>query len=378
MLAAAGRWYEAGLAALLMVTLPAFIVLARSPMSEISSGFLIVLGHYCLFLFLIGRPIWWGFMGASLLGVALWFRLANLMFLSGLILAGAASSGAWKQRLLRGALFVATAGLFSLPLILYQYTAFGSPVQTGYEFWFSSFRSLSATFHPKYIVAHAAYLFDELSPPQTQWSTARLYGEGNYFGPALAALVVLTFWRQRRCRLFWVLTLPGLVFFAVICTYRFQSARLLFPLLLLAIPWIAVSFSETLKRASWVSRLLFWTPLLLAQLSIFPGRKFDPDFHRYVTPHRLIGPAPHYQAVRRFQKIDGTQRALILTDINPAYVHSLLNGDPTVAFLLDDHFYRYSPAVFRYGERERQAQVQKAISKGRRVFAVVSKNSTES
>ena len=44
MLAAAGRWYEAGLAALLMVTLPAFIVLARSPMSEISSGFLICAG----------------------------------------------------------------------------------------------------------------------------------------------------------------------------------------------------------------------------------------------------------------------------------------------------------------------------------------------
>ncbi|MEM6797656.1 MAG: hypothetical protein AAF725_27055, partial [Acidobacteriota bacterium] len=61
---------------------------------------------------------------------------------------------------------------------------------------------------------------------------------------------------------------------------------------------------------------------------------------------------------------------LILTDLNPPYVHAMTEPGTQVAPLYDDHLYRNNPKVFEFGEASRRRLVTQALEQGRPVWAL--------
>ena len=89
------------------------------------------------------------------------------------------------------------AGLVGLaPLLLYNSSSFGDPLATGYSYWVSEAGG-GSTFHPRHLLPNLEYYGRELFQVEEQFTTANLYGNGSYFGPAFALLLLGLLTRSR-------------------------------------------------------------------------------------------------------------------------------------------------------------------------------------
>lgn len=126
----------AGLATLVLVTQASFIILARSPMSELASICLLFLACDHMHRSVVTGKRYAAFLGALLLGVSTWFRISNLFFFP-LLLIPALSRG-WsrmRQSLVLTLQLGLVATIGALPLLIFQARVLGSPFRTGYHFW---------------------------------------------------------------------------------------------------------------------------------------------------------------------------------------------------------------------------------------------------
>lgn len=370
-------YHAAGLAVLLLATLPAFILLCRSPMSEMTS-LLVVFGG-CLALALgYGRGLAWSLAGSVLLGASLCFRLSNLFFVGALAFAIWTRPEPAKRRkmvhlALAGCLFLAGAA----PILLYNYLHFGNPLKTGYTLWLPGAAHLLHLFNLKYVTANLLILWRDAAQKEARFTTANIYGTGSYFGPAFAALSLIGFLTSWKDRFFRPFLIASVSLFAIMLLYFFGSVRLFFPSLVLVVPAAAFTWERTLRRsggamAPWKRlRLGLMAILILLSCLGIPGKNGKPELLGFLDMKRLEGRPIAYETV---QKLNGCVRGspyLVLTNLNPPYVYALTAGDRIVAPLTKYNGYNFNKKFFPYGETEIQREIQAALEQGREVYALI-------
>ncbi|MEM7052494.1 MAG: hypothetical protein AAF604_22705 [Acidobacteriota bacterium] len=379
------HYLAAGLAALLLATLPAFIILCRSPMSEVSSTLMSVVAVGLLYGFARSptsgpgarRGVALGIVGAAILGLGLGFRTANVLLLAFLPAAILARDSG--RRLKDLVLLGLAAAIGVLPLLAFNGSVFGHPLASGYSYWLPEWNA-SAAFSSDFVSDNLAYYGRELRQQETDYSSATHFGQqrGSYVTPAfvLLALVGLgRMWRRRRLRLF---AAAGIVALAAMAFYAFHDTRLIFPLLVLPIPAIAIGLGEIFASRGRLAVPLATALLCLTVLGWPSGDGHSETTELVTTAHRR--PAyPGFDSLRRFRALDeASEPGLILTDMPPPYVHAALSwrGEESravVAPLDDDHLYTTNPEVFQFGEAERIARISEALLAGDPVWVITAK-----
>ncbi|MDA8018194.1 MAG: hypothetical protein MPN21_12175 [Thermoanaerobaculia bacterium] len=381
----------AGLAALLLASLPAFIILCRSPLSEIWGTTLAVAGIWWLYAWAGGGSRVQGARGVVLLAGSLWFRTSNLLLLVlfGIVAVIARHGSSWrdltqadhKEKLVDLA-WLSGAGILVLaPLWLQNWRTLGHPLTSGYEYW-APYWNWARAFDLKFVTPNLGYYARELVQSEVLFTTANLYGHGSYVGPAWALLTVgAVFGLRLSGRLVWFALAAG-CYFATMTAYFFPDARLLFPLLVLAAPasstgWLGLWRRARTRRQESRRRTM---PRLVASLTTglvaaavlgwpAPGNTtFETLRFGAESPP---GSSAAYRVTRQLDRIQDPGLRLVLTDAPPPYVHALMPPDTWVAPLTDEHLFRFNPEVFVFGVPERRQLVSKALGEGRSVWALM-------
>lgn len=360
-------WTAAGVAAVLLATRTGFTILARSPMSDLPGALVLLAGGFALYRAArSGKPRWWIAAGL-VLGLALNLRWGFLL------LYGIVPAAAWAGRHKLGvwrALMLTTGGLLAgaAPLLAYQALTFGAPWATGYDFWLA--QSLGDVFHPRFFTMQAAALWAELTQSETGPSTAQIYGGGSYFSPWFVALAAWSLWTLRRRTELFAMGLACAAYVGLMLLYFSVDMRLYFPLIVWAVPAAAWALAEAWSRASRVGRAalaLFVGATMLG----FPASRGDTDLGDLTRTSSLHMPAPEWESVEAYNARIGAASSLILTDMDPPYLHALTAGDRIIAPVQDDHDYNYNPSAFQFGASERGALVRQALGEGRTVILLL-------
>ncbi len=356
-------WVAAGVAAVLLATRAGFTILARSPMSDLPGALVLLAGGFALHRAArSGERRWW--VGAGvLLGLALNLRWGFLLLYG--IVPAAAWAGRHKLRAWR-ALMLTTGGLLAgaAPLLAYQTLTFGAPWATGYGFWLA--QSLGDVFHPRFFTMQAAALWAELTQSETGPSTAQIYGGGSYFSPWFVALATWSLWTLRRHTELLAMAVACTAYVGLMLLYFSVDMRLYFPLIVWAVPAAALAADEAWRRASNAGKAAL-ALFVAATMLGFPASRGDTDLGDLTRTSSLHAPSPEAEAIETY--LAGTQpnKALILTDMDPPYVHALTDGDRIVVPLQDEHDYRHNPAAFHFGAEARAAAIEAAHAEGRTI-----------
>lgn len=354
----------AGLAALLLATTPAFVVLARAPMSEMASTVVTTAGVGLCVAYVRRCDARLGAAGAFLLGLATVFRLANVLFAPAVLAAFLAVRGRLVRPLRDGAVLAVALGAGCLPVLASQWGAHGSPFATGYAFWVPDRAIFTNSFGVANLVENLRYLAREVA--QVEWKTtvATYYGTGSYFGPVSLVLFALGVGRALRSPTARWLALGVAAYPAAMLLYYFHDARFFFAVVPLAAALVAWQSVEVSRGAG--SRLRAPLLLLLALHCLgVPGSGAVAD-----VPALLLAPAAP-PALRHELIADLAARppGLVLSTFNPPYGRALLGAAWTVSPALDEHDYRWSK-VFSFGAKERASQLATFLEAGAPVYLV--------
>jgi 4-amino-4-deoxy-L-arabinose transferase-like glycosyltransferase len=364
-----GRPDAGGLAALLTVTSPAFIVTTRSPMSEPLSGLLAVAAVLWLYHGLERRHLPSAAAAGFLLGLSTLVRISNVIMAAAFAAAPVVAGGPLRNRLQLLAGYLAGLAVGLLPSGVYNWWTFGSPLTTGYDFWVPFYGRWAKAFTLQAVPRNAQYFLGELLELKTTTTVADLYGEGSYLTLVLAALTLLSIWVFRRRRSVPAMALCGILSVLPFLFYVFQDARLIYPqLAVLPLP-IAAGSLRLLRDPARRTLRLFTAGLLLAQLAIFPGAHGDPDFDRYLRGTRKVSRPRFHDLVSYLETVRDRGPVLVLTDMNPAYVHALLSGDRVVVPAVRSHDYRWGS--LRFDEAERMDYLQRAVRERRQILLLL-------
>lgn len=370
-----GRW-EAGLGALLLATLPAFSILARAPMSDLTSALVVLASLWLLYRYATGSATGWVLTGALLLGASPLLRLSNLLYLPFLVAALWARPMAGRRRLSDSSRALAALAVGLLPCLVFNWKVYGSPWATGYGFWLQSSEPDFALHH---LFPQFGAFWREVTQRETEVNTAALYGAGSYFGPAFVALALLGAGRIRRDRLFWSFGLAATTTALAVSCYWYQDFRLAFPLLVLAVPLAARGSVFLVSRGYRRNRLLALPAALLVVCAVvgWPPKRSDTELGDMLRPLAMHFGAGDFELVKRSEEIDPSGPRLILTNMSPPFVHALTEGRRVIAPLDETHDYRFNPTKFSYGVKERDELMGRAISGKWTVLALVSRRPIE-
>lgn len=366
------HYVEAGLTTLILVTFPAFLIQARSPMSEMSATFFLAVGMIGIHSYTCHGRTSRGAFGTFSLMLAIWCRIALLPLLLVPIYALIA-----RQSEQSGRKWIDAAAFFLVmlagvtPLLVWNYLSFGDPLQTGYHFWLGERAQVESSFSIEYLPTNLLNLAKELVQQENPATTAGHYGEGSYFGPEFFVLLLLTGFTLRRSPVFRVFALPAGLYFVLMMFYFAPLVRLLSPLLVLSIPAVSFAWCSCLRAAQTLKTKGLLLVLLVCQLAMFPGTRLDPDLDRYLRVSRLYRPAEDYLLVSRFNRLRDNGPALILTDLSPPYVYALTNGLRNVFPLTGKHDYQWGQVDFGQPERVLPPEIQRALANGVMIYSLV-------
>ena len=369
-----GMWTTAGLAVLLLATRTSFTVLTRSPLSDLPAGLFLLAGVLLLYRAARtgDRRLW--VTALFILGLALCFRWGFLL-LYGLI-----PVAAYLGRHKVGARTLALAGIAFLvgvaPVLVYHHQTFGSVISTGYSFWLPETGQVSGAFHLEYFEMQSTALWNDFIQSEPGPSTAHLFGGGSYIAPCFVLLSGFALWTLRRRVEIILFAVPCAVYVGLLLIYFSVDIRLYFSLILLAVPVVALGVSEAWRDASKLGRAALGL-LVAATLIGFPGSRSDTDLGDMMRTPNLHIPAPEWETVEAFNQEFTAPRTLLLTDMDPVYVHVLTDGERTVVPLQNDHDYSYNPANFRFGDAERSSAVRFALEQGIPVLALTARTNLD-
>lgn len=366
-----GHRLEGGLAVVLLATLPAFVVLCRSPLSEITSTLLTVLAIWLLYIFSQGAPISRGIAGGFLLGFGLCFRASSIFLFVFVLAAILARRGLRAKPVAIDLVTLGTCfGLGSLPAFIYNFATFGNPLQTGYGYWIP-FWNAARAFDTKFVIPNLIYYWRELSQSEEVFTTASIYGlgQGSYLTPTFVVLAVLALFvlRHRQIRYF---ALAGVIYQGMMTFYFFKDARLAFPVLVLSVPLIARGLAEVWHRRRKMEVTVAML-LLVATLLGWPNSEGQAESITFLVKIEKRNAVSETEILGHFEALNPLESKVILTDMVPPYVHALSPVETIVAPLNHAHSYRYHPEVFRYGAKERARLVTNALGSGQTVWAIM-------
>jgi hypothetical protein len=376
------RPVAATVAVALLVTMPAFVVFARSSMSELLGAALLILAYYCFSKGMSKGLVSYFYVGGFILGISTLTRL-QLVFFAPLLLSAFTLK---NQSLSKRLVVIALSGLFlciaASPMLLYNWKVFGSPLKTGYHFWIPETGPFSKAFGARYFLSQIASLWQEFTLASPRYLLANTFGAGQYYSPAFfilamgAALWFLFTNRQK------FLVLPAGLFAGLMLFYYFIDVRMYFPIALLAIFPIATLaetyFDNTSKQHAIVTFLLL--VLLVVAIIGFPYRNsFTGELkvshsRELLNPYRYIGvKSVYYELVAFFKKRYGQSDALIVSSLNPVYVNSLLDSNVICIPQDDQHDYKFSKA-FRFNRDDAIKAIKRAAERNKRVFYLSAKD----
>jgi 4-amino-4-deoxy-L-arabinose transferase-like glycosyltransferase len=375
----------AGLTSLFMATLPGVLTLARSPMSDLAGATMVLAAFYCFWRFVRSRPddLHWGIAGAALLGVAIWVRTPNLMYvgLAGLVGFFGQPLPFWRR--IRTLLILGVAFAIAVtPVLLYNYWSFDDPLKTGYDFWMprrdggSSSAPAVAFAGPARAGDQGYFIWNEFIQRERGMNVARLFGTGSYLNPSLMLLalvgaVTALFSRDRASV---VIGCSAVVTFLPVLVLRTSDVRnwFVFPLML---PFVAgrqlsaiLRHAAEAPRRDWVS-ITAVVLLCAAAASGWPGRNGWFEVSDLTNIRRFRGTSERYAAVRHLARLTAGQRTLVFTNFNPSYVYALTDGDRVVS-----PFHHLDMPTFNEAwlpPNARKAQLDDAVSNGRVVYALL-------
>ncbi|MEM6797445.1 MAG: hypothetical protein AAF725_25980, partial [Acidobacteriota bacterium] len=348
---------EAGVAALLLATFPTFVLLSRSPLSELSASVLVLGGAGFLYSYsgataaqgasargaLVQGASAQGALGAALLGLSTSFRLSNVLLAPLLAAALLARKGdRWETKARQACVLGAAMALGMLPLFFGNWILLGHPLETGYGYWIPQW-SADQAFDLDFLRPNLAYDLRELLQQESRFTTANLYGTGSYFGPTLVALIAWALWTLRadRRRL-WSFAAACGSYYGAMKIYFFQDARLIFPIFLMAFPAAGRAVGLAWRGAAASKpRAAVGSVLLIATVAGVPGSGGFSDTAALLSVERPSSPG--YRMLVQLPRMPIEAPRLILTDLNPPYVHAMTEPGTQVAPLYDDHLYRNNP-----------------------------------
>ncbi len=359
-----------GLAALLVAAFPMFIILSRSPMSEVSGGFF-SLGAFLLF--------WAGLekrhesllpLGAFLLGLTLTIRISNALLLFFLPVVWLLAPKSRKGPL--GLALCAAWGVGVLPLLVYFERTFGHPFISGYEYWIPYYGQVENVFGLRYILPNLDYLFRECLQQEKILTEAGIFGLGSYFDltfPLLAAAGLMV--RDRG--VVRSLSVGTALYFMGMLFYFFQDARLLWPGFLFLVPLIAIAVSNSVNRltlkfrdpAGWLLLIL-----LLSHLLGYPNRWAKPELIKYLRTDNLRQTPHKYELVIKLKEMMYEASSMVFTDLEMPYVYVLTGGSSAVYPLTSQHSYRFNPMVLKMDEPRIRVVLGRALEEDREVWAL--------
>ncbi len=375
-----GRPLAGGLATLLLATQPAFVTYSRSSMSDLSCAAAAVLAFSLVYLGLASQRRWPIYCAAVVLGVSLSIR-PQLLFFAPLLISMALfpmfrSRAKW---LLHCVLVILTFAVAASPYFIVNTFQFGHPLKTGYDFWVPWFTEKQMMFSVHNIPDQLAMIWSEVTASWDKFRVANLFGTGTYVVPAfvLLSVVGLAFLQFGRFEI--SALLAGTVFFVATATFRFVDGRFYLPILFLLVA-LAVLPAEWAIREGFRSRYLFLGVgvLVLFVLSCvgYPSRSgFKPtntgrsqawDALKYGSEH---GKSILYDAQKKFARTFKDEPGIVLSDIDPAYLNTLLPKRFVAAPVDGRHPYCFS-RLWHYGKAEAVQLAQSGLDHAIPVYAL--------
>ena len=369
-----------GIAALLLTTLPGFITFSRSSLSEITASMLIVLAFMFAHLGLAEERRWKIYASAVLLGLSLNVRIQSLFFVP-LLLAMALFPV--KGMRLRWFLHCAAVPIVFLvaasPVLILNTVEFNSPFKTGYNFWVPYWVENHLLFSLHYIPSTTARLWKEFALWPNEYSVTHIFGTGTSFVPAFIVLVCVGFFFLRFTRFVVCGFLAGLTFLGATASFRFADGRLYLPLLILLVAVAVLPVTWAAKNLLVVKRIVPAAAILtlfVATCLGYPSRSGYKtvetdrlqawDALHFTTP---LPESPHFIAERNFVKRSGSQPGVVLSDIDPVYLNTLLPRWIVAAPIDGKHRYQFSK-IWRYDRPQAAALVRRSLAQPLPVYAL--------
>jgi hypothetical protein len=378
-----------GFAALLLATLPGFFTFCRSSLSDMSASVLIVLAFMFAYLGLKEERRWRIYVSAAFLGLSLNIRMQSLFFAPLLlVMAFFPERGTRLRWLLHCAAVAVIFLLAASPVLVLNTFHFHSPLKTGYDFWVPNFSEKHRFFLLRYVPRNAGELWRQLTLQPHIYDASNIFGTGNSFVPAF---VLLSCVGVAFMRLNWFLCcafLAGLSSFVADLCFRFgRDERLYLPLLILLV-------GVAVLPVTWAAKNLFAGKRIIPALGVFiflvgaclgyPSRSgyntggIDRsqawDALHFTTS---VSQSIQFNAQRYFASQFGRQTGIVLSDIDPVYLNSLLPRSFVAAPIDGKHPYKWS-YTWRYDRPQALALTERGLAQSLPIYALfVSKREME-
>ena len=364
--------YCAGLAALLVAAFPMFIILSRSPLSDISGGLFCLTAFFLLWAGVERRRESLLLIAAFLLGLSSIVRVSNLLLVMLLPAVRYLWGKAPGSRLSIYLLLAWAAGV--MPLLAFQYYTFGNPLATGYSYWIPQFGQPWNSFAWQYVLPNLGYLVRETLQQEYLATPAWIFGLGSYFDLTFFLLLAgsLVTWKQGRVPIW--LAFAGVLYGVILLFYFFQDARFFWPMFLVLFPVMACGLTahfrpQTLRPIGWTGWLLLG--LLFSHLVGYPNRWANPELIKYLRTDKLTGSSDRYELCKRLAEVRRPGEVAVFTDLEMPYV-AVLAGRPRAVYpLIEAHSYRFNPAVFEMGPPQVRRALEQSLANGLEIWALV-------
>jgi hypothetical protein len=353
---ATGRALAGGLVTLLIATQPAFVTFSRSSMSDLSGGAVAVLAFVLVYLGLAWRRRWLIYSAAIVLGLSLCIR-AQLLFMAPLLIAIALFpvKAPWAKWFMHCGSVLVVFAVGASPYFILSTLEFGHPLKTGYEFWGLSTKTAFSLYN---VPTQAVLIWSEITASWDQFRVANLFGTGTYVVPAFIFLSALglAFIRVRRFEI--SAFLAGIVYIMATMAYRSVEGRFYIPIFFLLVALAVLpaewAMGRALKLRFSVSTVGVLAVFLLSCIGYPSQSGFKPKSGRsqaWDALHYANGKSVWYEAQKEFIRIFRDAPGIVLSDIDPPYLNTLL-PKPFVAAPIDgNHNYCYS-RLWHYGKAE--------------------------
>ena len=372
----------AGFAVLLLATLPGFFTFCRSSLSDVSASLLIVLAFMFAYLGVKKERRAKIYLSAVLLGLSINIRIQSLFFAPLLLtMAVLPMSGMRIRWFLHCAAVPVTFLLAASPLLVLNTIQFHSPLKTGYNFWAPRLFEHDNLFSFRYVPANATALWREFILAPTGYHTANIFGTGTCFVPAFILLICAGLSLIQIDRFVICAFLAGFASLAGTLTHHYLlvDPRYYLPLLMLLIPVAVLPVDWAAKNLFAGRRIItaLVTLLLFAAACLgYPSRSgyntrginrsqaWD-ALHFATSPSQSI----QFIAQRQFARQVTQQPGIVLSDIDPVYLNTLLPRTFVAAPIDGEHHYKWS-YTWRYDRPQALDFVQRALRRSLPVYAL--------
>ncbi len=376
------RPLAAGLAALTLATMPAFVTYSHSSLSDLAGAGISLLAFGLMFLGLSKRQRVYIYAAAVVLGLSILIR-PQLIFLAPLLIGmalfpGTQSRGRW---LLHCVLCLVVFAAAASPFFILNYLEFGSPFRTGYDFWVTGLQIFSMHNIP----LQFGLLLGLITATWPQYSAANLFGTGTYIVPAYFLLALIGLWFVPRGRFFYSALLSVVAFCAVILTYLFLDGRFYMPIFFLMLSLVVAAVETSIIRlyhGRWSVGAIAILSLFLLTCVGYPSQSgYKPVGNRAQTwdafRYWSYGIRSHdYEVEKSFERQVGNAPGVVFSDLNPVYLNALLPKGFMAAPIDDQHAYN-KIAAWRYGTTEARALAAKSLAKHLPVYALLTSDAAK-